>query len=92
MSKLEFFGRPLVQFDPSLKEHRQIYYKFVEKRGWGHSPYRFIVPDDHGGDLPAMIQAKMLEYYLHKEFGEIAPVPEKLVRQKKKVLVDKKKV
>jgi hypothetical protein len=69
MSRLEFWARPLVAFDPSLKEHRQIYYQFVVNRGWGHSPYRFICPDNHGADLVTMIQHSLIEYYVQKEFG-----------------------
>jgi hypothetical protein len=89
MSRLEFWARPLVAFDPSLKEHRQIYYQFVVNRGWGHSPYRFIVPDNHGADLVTMIQRTLIEYYVHKEFGKPLPKPEPAVRQKRKKSVDK---
>jgi hypothetical protein len=89
MSLLEFYSRPLVKFDPSLKEHRQIYYKFVENRSWGSSPYRFICPEDHGMDLVTMIQRQLIDWYVHKEFGRPAPKPERLVRQKKKKMVDK---
>ena len=76
MSKLEFFSRPLVAFDAANKEHRAIYYQFVKRRGWGHSPYRFIVPDDQGADLITMIQRSMIEYYIHREFGENMQAPE----------------
>jgi hypothetical protein len=89
MSRLEFWSRPLVAFDASLKEHRQIYYKFVEKRSWGHSPYRFICPEEHSTDLVTTIQRALIEYYVQKEFGKPAPKPEPLVRQKRKKTVDK---
>jgi hypothetical protein len=78
-----------VAFDPWLKEHRQIYYKFVESSSWGHSPYRFICPEDHGTDLVTMIQKTLIEYYVRKEFGKTAPKPEPAVRQKRKKTVDK---
>jgi hypothetical protein len=85
MSKLEFWARPLVAFDPHNKEHRAIYSEFVKKPGWGHSPYRFICPDVRGMNLVSMIQQKMLEYYIKREFKE----PKPLVSQKRTKLVDK---
>ena len=83
MSRLEFYSRPLVAFDPALKEHRQIYYQFVKDRSWGHSPYRFIVPDDQG-DLITMIQRSLIDFYVRKEFGKKPPVPEPKIRPKRK--------
>lgn len=74
MSKLEFWARPLVQFDPHNKEHRAIYNEFMKKPGWGHSPYRFICPEQHGSNLVTMIQQLMLEYYVQKEFKQQKPV------------------
>lgn len=68
MSKLEYYSRPLVAFDPSNKEHRTFYYKFVETRSWGHCPVRFIVPDATGMDLIRLIQIELLNYYVAKEF------------------------
>jgi hypothetical protein len=98
MSRLEFFARPLVKFDPSNRDHRSYYNQFVEYGGWGRCPVRFICPEEHGLDLPSMIQRQMLEYYLKKEFnsGRIRPkpLPVKTVRkdvQKAKKLVDNKK-
>ena len=88
MSRLEFYSRPLVAFDATLKEHRQLYFQFVENRSWGGSPYRFICPDDHG-DLITMIQRSLIEYYIKKEFGQTAPMPEKKIRQKVSKKVDK---
>jgi hypothetical protein len=73
VSRLEFLSRPLVAFDPEIKEHRRIYWEFETNNAWGHSPFRFIVPEDHGDMLPAMIQRQMVEYYMHKEFGRTAP-------------------
>ena len=91
MSRLEFLARPLVAFDPAKKEHRQIYYTFVKNSSWGHSPYRFICPEDHGGDLVTMMQRNLIAYYIDKEFGK--PVAVETARkdvQKIKKLVDKK--
>jgi hypothetical protein len=88
MSKLEFYSRPLVAFDPQLKEHRSIYFRFVKERSWGHSPYRFIVPDDQG-DLITMIQRSLIDYYVRREFGKTVTKAQPLVRQKRKKTVDK---
>lgn len=69
MSKLEFLARPLVAFDPHNKDHRRYYADFVEYGGWGRCPVRFIVPEDYGMDLPTMIQKRLIEYYIEREFG-----------------------
>ena len=69
MSKLEYLQRPLVAFDPHNKDHRRYYAEFLQYGGWGRCPVRFIVPDDHGMDLPTMIKNKLCEYYISREFG-----------------------
>jgi hypothetical protein len=68
MSKLEFYARPLVAFNPKNKDHRRWYHQFLEYRGWGHCPVRFICPDDSGSDLTLMIKNQLVEYYVQKEF------------------------
>lgn len=68
MSRLEFYSRPLVAFDPENKEHRRYYAEFLEYGGWGKCPVRFICPDDVGMDLPSMIKNRLVEYYVGKEF------------------------
>jgi len=68
MSKLEFYARPLVAFDPSNKDHRKWYYEFLEYKGWGKCPVRFICPNDIGYDLTIMIRNELIEYYVQKEF------------------------
>jgi hypothetical protein len=80
MSKLEYYARPLVAFDPANKDHRKWYHEFLEYRGWGKCPVRFICPDDFGLDLTIMIRNQLVDYYVKKEFS-----------QKKQVLVDKPK-
>jgi len=67
MSVLHFKARPWTIFDPAIKSHRRWYSEFVTHRGWGNCPYRFIVPEDHG-DLITMIQRKLVEYYVQREF------------------------
>jgi hypothetical protein len=69
MSKLEFFARPLVAFNPSNKDHRRYYAEFLEYGGWGSCPVRFICPEDYGMDLPTMIQHRLIQYYVDREFG-----------------------
>lgn len=69
MSKLEYFARPLVAFDPYNKDHRRYYAEFQERGSWGHCPVRFICPEDHGLNLPTMIQQHLISYYVDREFG-----------------------
>ena len=42
MSKLAFFARPLVAFDPYNKDHRRYYAEFLEYGGWGTCPVQFV--------------------------------------------------
>ncbi len=69
MSKLEYFNRPLVAFDPNNKDHRRYYAEFVELGSWGRCPVRFICPEDNGGDLISMIKNNLIQYYIDREFG-----------------------
>jgi hypothetical protein len=69
MSRLEFYNRPLVAFDPYKKEHRKFYAEFLKKGGWGQCPVRFIVPEDSGGDLISMIKNSLIAYYIEREFN-----------------------
>jgi len=69
MSRLEYFNRPLVAFDPYNKDHRRYYAEFLEKSGWGHCPVRFICPEDSGSDLTMMIKSQLIQYYIDREFG-----------------------
>ncbi len=85
MSKLEFYCRPLVAFDPNNKDHRRWYYEFVDYGGWGRCPVRFICPDDTGFDLTIMIRNQLVEYYIKKEFERST---QKVVQKRKKT-VDK---
>ena len=91
MSKLEYYARPLVAFDPSNKDHRRWYYEFLQYRGWGKCPVRFICPDDSGMDLTLMIRDHLAEWYVAKEFApkSVAKKPQIPVNQKGKKTVDK---
>jgi len=98
VSKLEFYARPLVAFDPTNKDHRRWYYEFRQYGGWGKCPVRFICPDDTGYDLTIMIRNQLIDYYINKEFkpvvkkqqrSKLGAVADKLVAQKAKKMVDK---
>lgn len=69
MSRLEYYTRPLVAFDPHKKEHRTYYAEFLKSGGWGRCPVRFIVPEDSGGDLISMIKNSLIAFYIEKEFN-----------------------
>lgn len=88
MSKLEYFCRPLVAFDPHNKDHRRWYYEFVDYGGWGRCPVRFICPDDTGFDLTIMIRNQLVEYYIKKEFEKST---QKVVQNRKKTVDRTKK-
>lgn len=86
MSKLEYYARPLVAFDPKDKAHRRWYYQFVRSSSWGHCPVRFVCPDDTGFDLTIMIKNQMIDYYIRREFDkeENRPKSKKTVDTKTK--------
>lgn len=67
MSMLAYKSRPWTVFDAGNKDHRRWYSEFVKHNTWGRCPFRFIVPDDHG-NLVSMIQRKLVDYYVGKEF------------------------
>ncbi len=68
MSRLEYYSRPLVAFDPENKDHRRYYAQYLETRTWGRCPVRFIVTEDHGGDLISMIKNSLIQHYIEREF------------------------
>lgn len=70
MSKLQLFGRPFVIFDASNKDHRRWFADFNKNMSWSHCPVRFVV-DDQVGDLITMIQRRLIQFYVDKEFGKI---------------------
>lgn len=77
MSRLEYYSRPLVAFDPKNKEHRRFYHQFVQTNSWGHCPVRFIVPEASGSDLIKMIQNELIKYYVDREFEHEKPATAK---------------
>ena len=68
MSVLHIKSRPWTVFDPKNKDHRRWFAEFQSKGTWGKCPVRFMVPEDQG-DLITMIQRKLIDYYVKKEFG-----------------------
>lgn len=87
MSRLALFGRPYVIFDASNKDHRRWFAEFNKNCSWAHCPVRFVVDDDQG-DLITMIQRRLIQYYVDKEFRTVAEKQQSLVRQKRKKTVD----
>jgi hypothetical protein len=68
MSRLALHSRPFVVFDPENKNHRTWFAEFNASTKWGNCPVRFLVEDDNG-DLVTMIQRRLIQYYVNKEFG-----------------------
>jgi hypothetical protein len=68
MSRLALHSRPFVVFDPENKDHRTWFADFNRCAKWGNCPVRFLIEDDNG-DLVTMIQRRLIQYYVNKEFG-----------------------
>lgn len=69
MSKLQFYGRPWVQFNAGNKQHREWFYKFQRERTWGHCPVRFILAEA-SSNLVTQIQRELVDYYVCSEFKQ----------------------
>jgi hypothetical protein len=67
MSLLQYHGRPWVNFDPGNRDHRMWFAEFQRNGTWGRCPVRFYITDD-AGDLLTMIQRRLIEYYVKREF------------------------
>ena len=89
MSKLALFGRPYVVFDATNRDHRRWFAEFNKNRSWAHCPVRFVVDDDQG-DLITMIQRRLIQFYVDKEFKTVAEKQQPLIRQKRQKKVDTK--
>jgi len=96
MSRLEYYNRPLVAFDPMNKQHRAYFNQFLLTRAWGRCPVRFICPDEHGPEgLVGIVSRQLLEYYSRKEFNQKTnpkknSKPQIVERQPKVIEIDKK--
>lgn len=69
MSKLQYHSRPWVAFDPFNKDHRRWFAEFQKYSTWSRCPVRFIITDD-AGDLITMIQRRLINYYVTREFKD----------------------
>lgn len=70
MSRLEYYQRPLVAFDPEDADHRAYFHEFLLLRTWGKCPIRFICPDEHGPEgLVGIVTRQLVDYYTKREFG-----------------------
>ena len=74
MSILNLQARPTITFDAANREHREHYANFLRQRSWRDSPVQFYLERGYG-DLSAMIENKLVAYYLGREFK--ASVPER---------------
>ncbi len=91
MSKLEYYSRPLVAFDPANKDHRRYFHEFRKNNTWGLCPVRFILPQESGSDLVKMITRELVDWYIGREFERgVAEMPQKPVSQKRQKTVDKR--
>lgn len=59
----------LVNFDASNKKHRNDYYTFIKENTWAKSKTRYMLEHPFV-DIPSMIQHKLLNYYLNREFNK----------------------
>lgn len=67
MSRLQFFGRPWVQFDAANQQHRTWFAEFQQTRTWGRCPVRFIL-GEASSNLITQIQRELVDYYVNTEF------------------------
>ena len=67
MSCLNLTRRPTVVFDAKNVEHRKTVEQFLRTGTWGHTDVIFLLETPYY-DLPAMITAKLTDYYLRCEF------------------------
>ena len=96
MSRLEYYQRPLVAFDPEDADHRAYFHEFLITRTWGRCPVRFICPDEHGPEgLVGIVMRQLINYYTRQEFGNTPKtkgikVPYHKVRNPKSLEMDLK--
>lgn len=71
MSKLALSGRPYVLFDPADQQHRKWFAEFSKTGGWGNCPVRFVVENQGMGNMVAIMQRMLINYYAAREFPKI---------------------
>ena len=86
MNTLLLNCRPGAVFDATNKEHRQAYYNFLRYATWGRSPYQFILEPGFE-DIPTLCRHRLCEYYVSKEFAELATPPKKTKNSHKLTVV-----
>jgi hypothetical protein len=67
MSCLDLTRRPTVIFNAANVEHRKAVEQFLRTGTWGGIDVNFLLETPYY-DLPAMISAKLANYYLQREF------------------------
>jgi hypothetical protein len=60
-------NNPPITFDVTSSEHRRMYNNFRVNNTWKGAP-RFVL-EAQFVSVPAMIESKMLAYYMEREFG-----------------------
>jgi hypothetical protein len=73
MSKIEQYGRHWETFNPTSKEHRQIFHNALKHKTWGKSPIRFWLQNETTS-LMDQCTKSMARFYMEKEFGKFLDV------------------
>jgi hypothetical protein len=68
MSCLNLTRRPTVVFDAKNVEHRKAVEQFLRTGTWGRIDINFLLENPYI-DIPAMLTAKLTDYYLRCEFS-----------------------
>ena len=63
INSLQKAQRPFVVFDPSNKDHRRYFKKFMATSTWYSCPYQWLI-DDHSTDVVSYINRKLLAHYV----------------------------
>lgn len=69
MNQLKVMNRPIVKFDAANRDHRRYYYDSLKRQGWGDCPVRFALDHEYS-DMTTMVQRRLLQYYVEREFGK----------------------
>lgn len=67
MSVLERVKRETVDFDPTIKQHREWVYTALRYNTWGGIPVKFRTAGVT--DMETYVRKQLLDYYIAKEFG-----------------------
>lgn len=76
--KLHLVTKPVVAFDVKNVKHRRDYAQFLLTGSWAHCSVRYEM-DDLCGELQAVIQRRLLEYYVRQEFKRVVKKPQQSV-------------